>query len=151
MLTRDESKHLREEFWERFRNYSAVRRKQKGKSGLWIMNHTKIPQLKLKFEFGKEKAIVGIDIETRNVDKRIELFGKLEQFKTILETTMGSEMKWELEYLLENGKSISRIYTEKSDVNIYNKEDWPEVFPFLYKNMMKLEKFYEEYWEVLKY
>lgn len=151
MLTREESKQLREEFWKRFRNYSVVRRKQKGKSGQWIMNHTKIPQLKLKFEFEKENAIVGIDIETRNLDKRIELFGKLEQFKTILETTMGLELKWELEYILENGKSISRIYTEKPGVNIYNKEDWPVVFPFLYKNMMKLEKFYEEYWEVLKY
>ncbi|MCF8380271.1 MAG: DUF4268 domain-containing protein [Bacteroidales bacterium] len=150
MLTIEESKQLRLDFWARFRNYSAVRRKQKGKPSLWIMNHTKISQLKLKFEFETNKAIVGIDIETRNLDKRIELFGKLEQFKTILETTMGTEMMWELEYTLTNGKSISRIYVEKTGVSIYNKEDWPEVFTFLYKNMMKLEKFYEEYWEGIK-
>ena len=56
MLTKDESKYLREEFWTRFRNYSSVRRKQKGKSALWIMNHTKISQLKLKFEFETEKS-----------------------------------------------------------------------------------------------
>ena len=151
MLSKDESKQLREEFWNRFRNYSSVRRKQKGKSSNWIMNYTKIPQLKLKFEFDLNKAIVGIDIETRNVDKRLSLYGKLEEFKTILETTMGTELIWELEYELENKKSISRIYLELTDVSIYNKEDWPSVFPFFYKNMMKLEKFYEEYWEVLKY
>lgn len=150
MLNKEETKQLREDFWTRFRNYSAVRRKQKGKPALWIMNHTKIAQLKLKFEFETEKAIVGIDIETRNLDKRINLFSKLEQFKTILETTMGTEMIWELEYTLSNGKSISRIYVEKPGVSIYNKEDWPEVFSFLYKNMMKLEKFYEEYWEGIK-
>ena len=151
MLSKDESKQLREEFWKRFRDYSSVRRKQKGKPSNWIMNYTKIPQLKLKFEFETTKAIVGIDIETRNVDKRLSLFGKLEEFKTILETTMATELKWELEYELENKKSISRIYLELNDVSIYNKEDWPKVFPFFYKNMMKLEKFYEEYWEVLKY
>jgi len=150
MLNKEESKQLRQDFWTRFKNYSSVRRKQKGKPALWIMNHTKISQLKLKFEFETEKAIVGIDIETRNLDKRIDLFGKLEQFKTILETTMGTEMIWELEYTLTNGKSISRIYTEKTGVSIYNIEDWPEVFSFLYKNMMKLEKFYEEYWEGIK-
>lgn len=151
MFYNEEEKQIREEFWKRFRNYSSIRRKQKGKSSKWIMNNTKIPQLKLKFEYDNSKALVGIDIETRNVDKRIELFGKLEEFKTLLEKGMNTEMNWELEYLLPNNKSISRIFVELTDVNIYNKEDWPKVFSFFYKNMMKLENFYEEYWEVLKY
>jgi len=114
------------------------------------MNNTGIRQLKLKFEFDEHSAITGIDIETRNTDRRIDLFGKLEQLKTILENTMGTKADWELEHILENGKSISRVSVKLDNVNIYNRDDWPKVFPFFYKNMMKIESFFEEYRDILK-
>lgn len=146
----EEAKKIRQDFWDRFKNYSAVRRKQKGLSPVWIMNKTRIPQLKLKFEFDNKQAVVGIDIETRNLEKRLDLFGKLEEFRNILTKTVSPELIWELDYILENGKTISRIYLLKENVSIYKKEDWPEVFPFFYKNMMKIESFFLEYREVLK-
>lgn len=150
MFSREDSKNLRLEFWERFKKYSALRRRQKGLPSNWIMNRTGISQLKLKFEFDTTRAIVGIDVESRNMDKRLELFGKLEEFKTILHSQMGEEMIWDLDYLLENQKSISRVYMQIENVNIYEKEDWPVVFPFFYKNMMKLEIFFNEFKDVLK-
>lgn len=150
MYSKEEEKKLRLEFWSRFEAYSTLRRRQKGKPSKWIMNKTGISQLKLKFEFTSKHAIVGIDVETRNTDKRIEIFGRLEELKTILETKLANELCWDLEYILENGKSISRVYLIKENQSIYNREDWPEVFRFFYKNMMKLESFFEEYRDILK-
>ena len=150
MYKKEEAKNIRMEFWSRFEAYSAVRRRQKGKPVKWIMNKTGIPQLKLKFEFDKEKAIVGIDIETRNVDKRIEIFGRLEELKKKLEDNVKNEFTWDLEYILENKKSISRVYLKMENVSIYNPDDWPDVFPFFYKNMMKIEAFFGEYRDILK-
>mgnify|MGYP006284510861 CR=1 FL=1 len=150
MYSKDEAKQIRLEFWDRFEKYAALRRRQKGKPAKFIMNKTGIKQLKLKFHFDTTEAIVGIDIETRNLDKRIELFGKLEELKSILEKNLGTALNWQLEYTLPTGKSISRIYLTKKDVNIYNKDTWPEVFPFFYKNMMKIEAFFEEYRELLR-
>lgn len=150
MYTREEAKQIRLEFWDRFEKYSALRRRQKGKPSKFIMNKTGIRQLKLKFDFDTNRAIVGIDIETRNLDKRIELFGKLEELRSLLEKELGTELNWELEYFLPTGKSISRISLTKSNVNIYDKETWPEVFPFFYKNMMIFEAFFEEYREYLR-
>lgn len=150
MYSKAESKEIRLEFWNRFEKYAAVRRKQKGKPAKFMMNRTGIKQLKLKFHFDENSASVGFDIETRNIDKRIELFGKLEELKSLLEKTLENKMIWELEYILRTGKSISRIAVVKEDVNIYNKDTWPEVFPFFYKNMMKLEFFFEEYREILR-
>ncbi len=150
MYSIEQKKILRQEFWERFRSYSAIRRRQKGKPARWIMNNTGIRQLKLKFEYGERMASVGIDIETRNMDKRLDLYDKLEQLKNILHQAMGQEMKWELEHILDNGKSVSRICLEMHEVNIYNKDTWHTVFPFFYKNMMKIESFYEEYRDFLR-
>jgi len=151
MYTKEEEKIIRKEFWDRFERYSTIRRRQKGLPARWIMNKTGIRQLKLKFEFTTDYASVGIDIETRNTDRRIELYGKLEELKKVLEEYSGKSFNWELEYILPNGKSISRIFIELPGVSIYNKDSWDQVFPFFFKNMMKIEKFYDEYRDVLKY
>jgi hypothetical protein len=150
MYSAQEKKEIRQEFWTRFRDYSAIRRRQKGKPAKWIMSNTGIRQLKLKFEFDETRASVGIDIETRNLDRRIELYEKLESMKTVLHNIAGSELNWELEHLLENGKSISRISKVMENVSIYDRNCWPEIFPFFYKTMMKMEAFYEEYRDILK-
>lgn len=151
MFSKEEAKSLRLEFWERFKNYSAIRRKQKGQPGRWMMEKTGIKALNLKFNIDREIAIVGIDIETLNLDKRLEMFDKLESLKALLEESIKTELTWEVDYTRENGKSISRIYTSMKDVDIYNKDCWPDVFKFFYTNMMKLEAFYNEYKDFLKY
>ncbi len=150
MFTAEDKKAMREEFWTRFHSYSAVRRRQKGKPAKWIMNNTGIRQLKMKFEFDEDKASVGIDIETRNEERRLELFEKMEQVKKILHTTVGQEMHWEPDRVQPNGKSISRINLEMTGVSIYDRKSWEIVFPFFYKNMMKIESFYDEYRDFLK-
>ena len=150
MYSREEARQIRLEFWDRFKNYSAVRRRQKGLPAKWMMNNTGIRQLKLKFDFTDNAAITGIDIETRNEDRRLELFSKLEELRTLLEKALGQEMKWELDFPLPNGKSISRVYVELPGKKIYNKDDWPEIFPFFYKNMLKIETFFKEYKEWIR-
>jgi hypothetical protein len=115
------------------------------------MNNTGIRQLKLKFDFDENRAAVGFDVETRNMDKRIHVYGKLERLKTILETAMGQTLIWDIDHILPTGKSISRVYLEKNNVSIYQKEDWPQVIDFFYKNMIILEKVFEEYKDYLKY
>lgn len=150
MYSKEEAKKLRLEFWSRFEHYSAVRRRQKGKPEKWMMNKTGIRQLKLKFHIDEKIASVGIDIETRNMDKRLEIFSKLEELKPALEKRTGKEFIWDLDFILPTGKSISRISLVKENVSIYDKSTWPEVFPFFHKNMMKIEDFFEEFREILK-
>ena len=107
--------------------------------------------LNLRFHVDREVAQVGIDLETRNMDKRIELFEKLESVKKVLEEAMNSAMIWELDYIRENGKSVSRIYIQKEGVDIYDQKTWPSAHQFMYENMMKLEAFYREYRDYFKY
>ena len=151
MYTKEESKALREEFWDTFKTLSRRKRLRKKLPGEWALTQTGVKALNLRFHVDREVAQVGIDLETRNMDKRIELFEKLESVKKVLEEAMKASMTWELEYIRENGKSVSRIYIQKQGVDIYNDKTWPTTHQFMYDNMMKLEAFYREYRDFFKY
>ena len=151
MFSKEEAKQLREEFWEQFKSMSAARRARKRLPGNWLLAQTGIKALNLRFHVDREVAQVGIDLETRNMDKRIELFEKLESLKKLMEEAMEAPLIWELEYIRENGKSVSRIYLQKEGIDIYNRDTWTEAHKFMYTYMMKLESFFQEYRDFLKY
>ena len=151
MFSKEEVKQLRLGFWSEFDQYTVRKKKKVRKPAKWIMNNTGIKQMKLKFDFDDSRALVGIHVETRNLDKRIDIFGKLERLKTILETAFGQALIRELDHELPNGKSISRVYVEMKNVSIYHKDDWPGVIEFFYRNMVILEKVFTKYKDYLKY
>jgi len=151
MFSKEEAKKLREEFWGQFKRMSSGRRARKKLPGNWMLDQTGIKALNLRFHVDRKVVQVGIDLETRNMDKRIELYEKLESLKKLLEKAMDAPLVWELEYIRENGKSVSRIYLQMEGVDIYNRETWSEAHKFMYTNMMKLEAFFQEYRDFLKY
>ena len=151
MFSKEEAKALRQEFWDRFKTYSSGRRARKKLAENWILADTGVKALNLRFHVDRSVVQVGIDLETRNMDKRLELFEKLESVKKILEGAMQGPMIWEIEYIRENGKSVSRIYVEREGVDIYNNETWAEAHKFMYEQMMRLEEFYREYRDFFKY
>jgi hypothetical protein len=151
VYTKEEAKALREEFWARFRTMSSRRRLRKKLPASWMLTNTGVKAMNLRFHIDREEVQVGIDLETRNMDKRLELYEKLESVKRVLEEHMGEAMIWELDYVRENGKSVSRIYVQKGGVDIYNAETWGVAHSFMYKMMMKLEGFYREYRDYFKY
>lgn len=151
MFSKEEAKELREEFWDQFLTLSRQRRLRKKLPGDWILSQTGVKALNLRFHVDRKVAQVGIDLETRNMDKRFELYEKLESVKKILEKTMGEPMIWELDYVRENGKSVSRIYLQREGIDVYEKSSWPDAHEFMYKHMMKLEDFYREYRDFFKY
>jgi hypothetical protein len=151
MFTKEESKQLRLGFWDRFERISSRKRIKDHKDPKWIMNDTGIRQLKLKFHFDEQLATVGIDVETRNIDKRIEIFGKLERLKSRLENALGEPLIWELDYLLPSGKSVSRAFLKMENVTIYEKADWDKVIRFFYEKMSAIEEIFVEFKDYLKY
>jgi len=151
MFTKEEKKQIRLEFWNRFDQMSRRKRIKSRKPAKWIMNNTGIRQLKLKFDFDEKQATVGIDVETRNKDKRMELFHKLESLKSKFESALGKNLLWDPDHILPTGKSISRVYLEMRNVNIYTKDDWEKVNRFFYDHMIIFESLFTEYKDYLRY
>jgi hypothetical protein len=151
MYSKEEAKTLRNDFWLGFRKYTNRRRMKQKRSGKWILTRTGINAMNLKFHIDREIAQVGIDLETGNMEKRLELFEKLEATRSILEQHMQEPMNWELEYIRENGKSISRICVQLDEVDLYDPSTWKKVYRFFFEKMDALETYFTEYKDYLRY
>jgi hypothetical protein len=136
MYSKEEAQKLKREFWIDF----AAKYPRK-----WVLYDTKIKDFSFKFYVDNKKAQVLIDIEHRSDDKRIAYFEKLESLKNILEVEFVKDLVFEKNFVLENGKSISRIWIEKLDVSVSNRKYWDEIFYFFNEKMNALENFYKEY------
>jgi len=141
MYSKQESQQLKREFWVAFaEKYSRK----------WVLYDTKIKDFSFKFYVDNKKAQVLIDIEHRNDDKRIAYFEKLEALKKILEEEFITDLVFEKNYTLESGKTISRIWVEKSGVGFSNRSNWDTIFNFFFEKMNALEMFYLEYDDFIK-
>lgn len=140
MFSKEESRKLREEFWIAF-----------GKSfpNKWTLYKTEVKGLSFKFHFDLKRAIVSIDVDS-DFEQRIRVWDKLVALKSILLNDYLHEATFEDFYLLENKKEISRIYVELNHVSIHNKNTWRETMEFLNQNMLQIERFYEEYKDIIE-
>ncbi|KDN55978.1 DUF4268 domain-containing protein [Flavobacterium seoulense] len=141
MYSKEETQKLKREFWVTF----AEKYPRK-----WMLYDTKIKDFSFKFFVDNKKAQVLIDIEHRNNEKRLGYFEKLEALKGILEEEFISDLVFEKDYVLENGKTISRIWVEKLGVGFSNRNYWDAIFDFYNEKMDALERFYLEYDEFIK-
>jgi hypothetical protein len=141
MFSKEETQKLKREFWVTF----AEKYPRK-----WVLYDTKIKDFSFKFYVDNKKAQVIIDIEHRNDDLRTGYFGKLESLKTILEEEFIKDLVFEKNFILENGKTISRIWIEKLGVSVSNRSYWDDIFSFYNEKMNSLELFYSEYDDFIK-
>lgn len=141
MYSKEEAQRLKREFWIAF----AEKYPRK-----WLLYDTKIKDFAFKFYVDNKKAQVLIDIEPRNTEKRIAYFEKLETLKNILEEEFVTDLVFEKNYYLENGKTISRIWVEQNGVSVSNRNYWDTIFDFFNEKMTALELFYAEYDEFIK-
>jgi hypothetical protein len=141
MYSKEETQKLKREFWVTFADKYPRK---------WVLYDTKIKDFSFKFYVDNKKALVLIDIEHRSDEKRIAYFEKLEALKSILEEEFIKDLVFEKEFVLENGKTISRIWVEKLEVSVSNRKYWDEIFDFYNEKMNSLELFYKEYDDFIK-
>jgi hypothetical protein len=141
MYSKEEAQRLKREFWIEF----AEKHPRK-----WILYDTKIKDFSFKFYVDNKKAQVLIDIEHRSDEKRTIYFEKLESLKTVLEDDFVKDLVFEKNFVLDNGKKISRIWVEKTAVSVSNRQYWDEIFDFFFEKMHALEMFYFEYGDYIR-
>lgn len=141
MFTKEESRHLKQEFWTSF-----------GKSfpRKWLLYNTKIKGFSFKFQFENKQAAVVLDLED-DLENRINYWEKLQSLQSILKDDFLTDAIFEEEHFLENGKEISRISVILDQkVSIHNKNTWREVMVFFNEKMDLFEAFFYEYEDFIK-
>ncbi len=142
MFSKSESAQLRELFWTSF-----------GKSfpRKWVLYNTQIKGFSFKFVTNQKQAMVCLDIESNDQGKNELLFKQILELKNLLIEDYLPKIIFDNNYLLENGKSIHRIYViHEGNFNIHNKNTWLKTYEFFNTNMDKLETFYEDFEDFIK-
>ena len=98
-------------------------------------------------EAGKKSASIAIELAHPDAGIRELFFEQFLELKNILHVELGEEWEWELHSTDENGKNISRIYTQLNGVSIFNKNDWPALISFFKPRIIALD----EFWSNAKY
>jgi hypothetical protein len=141
MYSKEESLKIKKEFWVQFAEVYPRK---------WILYDTKIKDVTFKFYVDNKKAQVLLDIEPKEEEKRKIYFEKIESLKTILLEEYLPEAILERNYFLESGKVVSRIWVEKSNVSLNNKNTWDAIFDFFSETMTQFELFFFEYEDYIK-
>ncbi len=150
MYSKEEAKELRLEFWNKFGNRTRKIPGQRGKVKVWIGDRTNIKGVDLRFDVGREKIIVALEINIKNETKRLTLYEKLEATKKIFESEFGEELIWDFAYEKSYGEEVCRVY-KQIDGDFMVPEQWPSIFKFMIDKMLRLEKAFLEIQDFLKY
>lgn len=141
MLTKEESKQMRQRFWTTFgKKYPRK----------WLLYNTKIKELVLKFTFNTKFAQVSIDIESKDAFYMEYYYDKLWSLENILKSQYIPSITLDPNYEISSGRFVSRAYVQLDGVSIHDERTWSAVFEFLYENMEQLELFFREFSHFIK-
>lgn len=140
MFSKKEAQLLTTEFWTGF-----------GKSfpRKWILYDTRIKDFSFKFYADSKTAKVSLDLEMKNEKIRLAYLDKIKSLENFFQENIGEYFLAD-EFQLENGKIISKIWVEKRDVSIYNKNSWQDIFEFFVKKMQGFETVFLEFEDYIR-
>ena len=140
MFSKKEAQLLTTEFWTAF-----------GKSfpRKWILYDTRIKDFSFKFYADSKTAMVSLDLEMKDEKIRLAYLDKIKSLENFFQENVGEYFLAD-EFQLENGKIISKIWVEKRDVSIYNKNSWQEIFLFFVEKMQGFETVFLEFEDYIR-
>ncbi len=141
MYSKEQIQELKREFWSSF----AEKHPRK-----WLLYQTKIKDFSFKFYTDNKKIEVLLALEQRDQDVRKIYLQKIESLRTILKEEFLPDLIFDEFHVLENGKTISKIWVEKININYHNKNNWDEIFDFFYEKMDAFERFFYEYEDYIR-
>lgn len=147
MYSKDEAAQLKSTFWTTFGQYMAPILSAEGEKVNWVNYKTGEKGVQFKMWADNKKAAIGIELSQSDKGIQELYFEQLVQLKNMLKETLEEEWIWVLHVNDEQGRTVSRIYTELPGVNIFKKEDWPAMISFFKPSLLALDQF----WSSAKY
>ncbi|MBL1281227.1 MAG: DUF4268 domain-containing protein [Fluviicola sp.] len=149
MLSKEELKEKNSAFWNDFRSEMNKVSSVAGRQVNWINYPTDVKDIYVRMEVDAKGARLCFDIQPKSDDIRSILWEQMTELKAVMTTEMGIEANWNEESHFWNERLISRIKWENNDLNYFNEEDVPKIIDFLKDKLIRFDKFYQEYKDIL--
>ena len=150
MFSREEAKQRRKDFWTAYGIYMRQHRSVRGTKVKWVNYKTGIRHMYFRLEADHKHAYVAIDLQHPDPGIRELFFQQWEELQELLHGMTEQIWQWEEEFYLPEGKQISRIYTELTDVNMFRQEDWRAIFEFFAGAMVPLDEIWGQAGEIFE-
>jgi hypothetical protein len=144
MYSRSEASAVKKEFWTVFGKYLSPHLSSEGIKISWVNYKTGYKDLYFRMEATPQKAYIAIEMTQADSELQEYFFNYFTELKTIFHNYLGEEWNWELHVLDEKGRFVSRIIKELPNVNVFKKEDWPEIISFLKTRILLLDEFWND-------
>jgi hypothetical protein len=142
MYSRAEASQIKHSFWTTFGRYMAVHPNSEGAEINWVNYHTGYKHVYFRMDADQTKASISIELHHPDELLRELFYEKLESFKSMLHDILAEEWSWKRETRDEYGKIISVISSEIQQVNVYDRDSWPQIISFLKPRIMALDEFW---------
>lgn len=144
MYTREQASLIRKEFWTTFGNYMSPQLSAEGLKTNWLNYKTGLKHVYFRLDADKRSASVAIEITHPDISIQELFYEQFLELKRLLNGYLGEEWEWVLHTSDENGKTISKIYTEINGVNVFNKDDWHKLISFFKPRIIALDEFWSD-------
>jgi hypothetical protein len=147
MFSREEASRIREEFWTSFGRYMSPVLSAESSRVNWINYHTGVKDVFFRMNASQKSAAIFISLEHRDPAIQELYFEQFLELKEFLHASLSEEWRWQMHVPAEEGRIISRIYKEITNVSVFNRDHWPELVSFFKPRIIALDSF----WENAKY
>ena len=142
MYSKQEASQLRQEFWTAFGQYMSPVLSSEGEKTNWINYKTGEKDIYFRMNADNKKASIGIELTHKDEGVQALYFEQFQQLKNLLHNALEENWNWLLHARDEQGKRISRIYTEINGVSVFKREDWPQLISFFKPRIIALDEFW---------
>ena len=149
MISKEELKEKNTAFWDEFRKVMDNETSSAGRQVNWINYPTDVKDIYIRMEVDAKGCRLCFDVQPKSDDIRSILWEQMTELKTVMTKEMGIEAIWNEESHFWNGRLISRIKWENNDLNFFNEEDVPKIIEFLRDKLIRFDKFYQEYKDII--
>jgi hypothetical protein len=144
MYTKQEASQLRQAFWTTFGQYISPHPSAEGRKVNWVNYKTGLKHVYFRMQADQKSASIGIELTHPDPGIQELFFEQFAQLRNVLQGYLGEEWDWVLHTSDENGRIISRIYTELAPVNIFKQDDWPALISFFKPRIIALDEFWTD-------
>lgn len=144
MYSKAEVSQLRQAFWTTFGQYMAPVPSAEGLPTNWINYKTGLKQVYFRLAADGRQASIAIELTQPDAELRALFFEQFEALKNLLHETLGEPWQWEAQAVDANGQPLSRIYQELKPVNLFSRDDWPQLISFFKPRLIALDAFWTD-------
>jgi hypothetical protein len=144
MYSRKEASELRQAFWTTFGQYMQPVLGAEGEKVNWINYKTGEKDIAFRMSADKRSATIAITLTHKDPGLRQIYFEQFEQLKPALRQATGEEWDFLPEAYDDWGAPQSRISCSRDGLNIFRREDWPQLISFFKPRIMALDSFWSE-------